>query len=131
MERLKTVVAASQKTVDEQNQSLLDAVQSHRKEKAELTTKIAELKAEVEDKKQKLLQAETMAHTKPPSANESDEIGLVMIENENLKRKMKVMEIEIGKLGQVDKLTKKVKEKEDELRDMSEQQRQTVQQLVP
>lgn len=123
-------VAASRAMVDEHNASLLAAVQAHRKEKSELSAKVAELRTEVDIQKQKALMAEANAHSKPPSANESDEIGLVMIENENLKRKIKVLEIETGKLGQVDKLAKRVREKEEELRELSEQQRNTVVQLV-
>lgn len=70
------------------------------------------------------------AKTKPPSANESDEIGLVMVENENLKRKIKMLELEAGKQGQAEKLAKKVKEKEDEIKDIIEQQKQSVAQVV-
>jgi len=130
IERLRIEIAANKAAVDEHNASLLAAVQAHRKEKSERTTKITELRGEVDVQKHKALIAEANAHSKPPSANESDEIGLVMIENENLKRKIKVLEIETGKLGQVDKLAKKIREKEEELRELSEQQRNTVAQLV-
>lgn len=114
----------------EENAALKSQTEILAKERTELLQKTTELKDQIETQRARLVQMEIDAKTKPPSANESDEIGLVMVENENLKRKIKMLELEAGKQGQAEKLAKKVKEKEDEIKDIIEQQKLSVAQLV-
>ena len=54
------------------------------------------------------------------SAHDSDEVSLVLIENENLKRKIKMLEIDSVKQNKLEKLNQKINEKEENIKSLQE-----------
>lgn len=95
----------------------LEKVQTkHQMESANLETKIKDLSQKLRELEINFEKAEQNKSVNHQSVNDSDDMSLIMIENENLKRKIKLLEQDSVKQNQLDKLAKKIAERDEELK---------------
>ena len=61
-----------------------------------------------------------VANVTKHSTHDSDEVSLVLIENENLKRKIKILEMDSVKQNKLEKLNQQINEKEQNIKNLQE-----------
>ena len=112
---------------------------AEKEETSALRQEISKLKEEclsrentINDLNQSLKTLSTNALSRKPSHSQmdQDEVAMLMFENENLKKKIKMYEMESSKKDQSDKLQKKIKEKDEEIKNYLEQQKEQKSALV-
>ena len=126
MEELKSALSKKESLKDDAKQVLLlkIEIENVKDEKCKLEQRVEEIEAlsKKEDQKNSISE---MKRSFVHSVNEPEDYSLLLLENENLKKKINVMKAEFPKKDLTEKLENKLKEKEIEIKSYVEQQKES------